>query len=126
METARVYVGTWKKYNEGNLSGAWLDLTKYANYQEFVKACHNIHADESDAEFMIQDAELPDGHSLSSNEWLYEDDFNDIIQEIKDSEKEDEENFEGRRFRTLATMGRQAQESGKAIQHACTTIQLSN
>lgn len=94
METARVYVGTWKKYNEGNLSGAWLDLTKYANYQEFVKACHNIHADESDAEFMIQDAELPDGQSLSSNEWLYEEDFNDIIQEIKDSAKEDEEEIE--------------------------------
>lgn len=94
METARVYVGTWKKYNNGNLAGAWLDLTKYVNYQEFLKACYNLHSDESDPELMIQDAELPDGHSLSSNEWLYEDDFNDIIQEIKDSEKEDEENLE--------------------------------
>lgn len=94
METARVYVGTWKKYNDGNLAGAWLDLTKYANYQDFLKACYNLHSDESDPELMIQDAELPDGHSLSSNEWLYEDDFNDIIQEIKDSEKEDEEDME--------------------------------
>lgn len=93
METARVYVGTWKKYNEGNLAGAWLDLTKYVNYQEFLKACYNLHSDEKDPELMIQDAELPDGHSLSSNEWLYEDDFNDIIQEIKDSEKEEEENM---------------------------------
>ena len=94
METARVYVGTWKKYNDGNLAGAWLDLTKYANYQDFLKACYNLHSDESDPELMIQDAELPDGHSLSSNEWLYEDDFNDIIQEMKDSEKEDEEDME--------------------------------
>ena len=40
--------------------------------------------------------------------------------------KEHEENIESWRFRPLATMGRRAQESGKAVQYACPTIQLSN
>lgn len=60
--TPSVYVGTYKKYNEGSLFGAWLDLTQYADKDEFLKACAELHSDEEDRsggrpEFMFQDHE---------------------------------------------------------------------
>jgi hypothetical protein len=74
---ARVYVGTYKKYNEGSLAGAWLNLGDYSSYGEFLTACRKVHKNESDPEFMIQDTEdFPDG--LDCMEWLGEQDFNDV------------------------------------------------
>ena len=55
--TPSVYVGTYKKYNEGSLFGDWLDLTQYADKDEFLKACFELHADEEGPEFMFQDHE---------------------------------------------------------------------
>lgn len=52
-----VYVGTYKKYNNGDLSGAWLDLTKFADVDEFLECCRALHQDEDDPEFMLQDYE---------------------------------------------------------------------
>lgn len=54
----RVYVGTYGKYNEGSIKGEWLDLEDYADYNEFMDACKEIHSDESDPEFMFQDYEF--------------------------------------------------------------------
>ena len=53
----KVYVGTFRKYNEGSIEGAWIDLDKFANYEEFIAACRKLHADETDPELMIQDVE---------------------------------------------------------------------
>lgn len=51
-----VYVGTYKKYNEGNLYGQWIDLTSFDyDYDEFTEYCHRLHADEEQPEFMCQD-----------------------------------------------------------------------
>lgn len=84
---ARVYVGTYKKYNEGNLNGAWLDLAKYETYQDFMKACRELHKDERDPEYMIQDAEgFPDG--LSCMESLSEEEFNDVKLAMKEEQQE--------------------------------------
>jgi len=55
--TPSIYVGTYKKYNEGSLYGQWLDLTEYADKDEFLQACAELHADEEDPEFMFQDWE---------------------------------------------------------------------
>lgn len=75
----RVYVGTYKKYNEGNLNGGWLTLTDYENYAAFLSACRQLHKDERDAELMIQDVDdMPDG--LSPMEWISEEEFNDIVE----------------------------------------------
>lgn len=75
----KVYVGTYKKYNEGNLKGGWLTLTDYKDYASFLTACRHLHKDERDAELMIQDVDnMPDG--LSPMEWISEDDFNDIVE----------------------------------------------
>lgn len=74
---AKVYVGTYKKYNNGSLKGAWLDLSDYGDYDAFLAACKKLHKDEKDPEFLIEDSEgFPDG--LDCMEWLYEDDFNDV------------------------------------------------
>lgn len=52
-----VYVGTYQKYNNGSIKGAWLDLTDYSDYSDFLEACAEIHSDEDDPEFMYQDFE---------------------------------------------------------------------
>jgi antirestriction protein len=55
--TAQVYVGTYAKYNAGSIAGAWLNLEDYQDKDAFYKACAELHKDEEDAEFMIQDFE---------------------------------------------------------------------
>ena len=74
---AKVYVGTYKKYNEGSINGGWLNLADYPKYGDFLAACRKLHKDERDPEFMIQDCEgFPDG--LGCMEWLSESEFNDV------------------------------------------------
>jgi antirestriction protein len=55
--TPRVYVGTYGKYNNGDLTGKWLDLEDYADKEDFLEACKELHKDEADPEFMFQDYE---------------------------------------------------------------------
>jgi len=52
-----IYVGTYKKYNEGNLKGKWLNLEDYADKEAFFEACAELHKDEEDPELMFQDFE---------------------------------------------------------------------
>ena len=54
---SKIYVGTYRKYNEGSIKGDWLDLTDYANKDDFLEACAELHNDESDPELMFQDWE---------------------------------------------------------------------
>lgn len=62
ISEARVYVGTYAKYNAGSLFGKWLNLSDYADKSAFYDACHELHNDEEDPEFMFQDYEnIPDG-----------------------------------------------------------------
>lgn len=55
--TARIYVGTYAKYNSGSIQGAWLDLEDYSDKESFLEACKELHKDESDPELMFQDFE---------------------------------------------------------------------
>lgn len=57
MSEMRVYVGTYEKYNNGSIAGAWLDLEDYADKEEFYEACKALHEDEEDPELMFQDWE---------------------------------------------------------------------
>ena len=54
---ARIYCGTYAKYNSGSIAGAWLDLADYAGRDELLAACFDLHKDESDPELMFQDCE---------------------------------------------------------------------
>jgi antirestriction protein len=55
--TARVYVGTYAKYNSGSIKGAWVDLEALASHGDFIAECQKLHADEADPELMFQDYE---------------------------------------------------------------------
>ena len=52
LSEARIYVGTYAKYNNGSIYGKWLDLSDYSDKEEFYEACHELHGDEPDAEFI--------------------------------------------------------------------------
>ena len=53
-----VYCGSWFKYNCGNLSGQWVDLTTFGgDYDDFIAYCNALHCDEPDPELHFQDYE---------------------------------------------------------------------
>ena len=83
----QVYVGTWAKYNDGNIRGAWIALRDYSNYNEFIKACYDLHSDERDPELMIQDTEdMPSG--MAPGDYISEREYNDIIAACEEADKE--------------------------------------
>ena len=55
----RIYCGTYAKYNNGSINGAWLNLSDYSDSAEFFEACQELHEDETDPEYMFQDYECP-------------------------------------------------------------------
>ncbi|MDR4954247.1 antirestriction protein ArdA [Chryseobacterium sp. ES2] len=57
LDSCSIYVGTYKKHNEGSLFGEWLNLSDYSDYDELLEAMKELHQDEEDAEFMLQDHE---------------------------------------------------------------------
>jgi antirestriction protein len=54
---SKIYVGTYSKYNNGSLHGAWLDLEDFSGKEEFLQACEELHSDEDQPELMFQDWE---------------------------------------------------------------------
>ena len=74
--TPQVYVGTYGKYNAGNITGKWLELEDYGSRQEFLTACVELHQDETDPELMFQDYEgvpagmISESHISDVWEWL--------------------------------------------------------
>jgi len=88
----RVYVGTYKKYNEGSLAGDWIDLDEYSDEDSFYERAREIHSDEDDPEFMFQDWEdIPKGLISESGiddrlwEWLeLDEDERDAVREYWD------------------------------------------
>lgn len=75
---AKLYVGTYAKYNSGSIQGAWMDLEAYTDRETFLEACKTLHRDETDPELMFQDFEgFPRGFYSESSappdelwEWL--------------------------------------------------------
>lgn len=89
LSEAKIYVGTYKKYNNGSLSGAWLDLSEYSDKEEFLEACKKLHNNEKDPEFMFQDWEnISD--CLISESYLSEKFFElrDALEELSDEEQD--------------------------------------
>lgn len=67
----KIYVGTYHKYNCGNLFGEWVDITDYADKDDFYAYCAELHKDEEDPEFMFQDYEdIPE--IFISESWVSE------------------------------------------------------
>ena len=84
-----VYCGTYRKYNEGSLYGAWLDISKFCDYEEFIDVCRQLHADEEDPELMFQDYECFPS-ALYSESCMDEEAFTMILEYagLNDDEKE--------------------------------------
>ena len=57
-DSPALYCGTYGKYNSGNLSGMWVDLSTFDYYEEFEAFCLAIHADEEDPDLMFQCATI--------------------------------------------------------------------
>ena len=76
-DSPSLYCGTYGKYNSGNFSGMWLNVSTFDDYEDFVNFCLAIHADEEDPEIMFQDGEnIPDSLCCES---MGEEDFNKIV-----------------------------------------------
>lgn len=73
-----VYVGTYKKYDNGNLFGEWIDLEKFSDAEEFLNVCRLLHDDEEEPDLMFQDYQGFPG------EFYYELMSKDDIQNILD------------------------------------------
>ena len=74
MSKFQIYVGTYGKYNDGNLAGKWVDVTDLSN-DEFTKEIELLHDDEDDPEFMYQDFEVPDAFESLIDEGFISNDF---------------------------------------------------
>lgn len=55
MNAARIYVGTYGKYNDGSLYGEWLELSEFYDMDDFMFRCAEIHSDEEEPEYMFLD-----------------------------------------------------------------------
>lgn len=87
MTSIKIYVGTYKKYNEGNLFGKWIDLNDFSNFEELKQVMYKLHSDENDPEFMFQDYECSKAIEELEliNESYLSNDIYDVIETIKTS-----------------------------------------
>ena len=77
-DSPALYCGTYGKYNSGNFSGIWVDVSTFDSYEDFVNFCLAIHADEENPEIMFQDGEnIPDSLCCES---MGEEEFNNIAE----------------------------------------------
>ena len=89
LNEARIYVGTYAKYNNGSLQGEWVELSDFYDLDDFMERCAEIHEDEEAPEYMFQAwEEIPDG--LIDESHLEENFFElrDELNRLNDTEKE--------------------------------------
>ena len=53
LSEARIYVGTYAKYNNGSLQGEWVELSDFYDLDGFMERCSEIHEDEEEPEYMF-------------------------------------------------------------------------
>ena len=76
IQNSNVYVGTYGKYNNGDISGKWISPYDHVDYESFIEECKQTHADEEDPELMFQDyenipEELISESGVSEKLWEY-------------------------------------------------------
>lgn len=69
LDQVKVYVGTYRKYNHGNLYGKWVSLFNFDNMEEYHQHLKELHNNEEDPEFMIQDIDAPEAFHKFINEY---------------------------------------------------------
>ena len=83
----KIYVGTYYKYNNGSIEGAWIDLENLSK-EEFYLKCKELHQEETDPEFMYQDWECIDLLKDFISESGIDTEFWEIKEMIKDFSNE--------------------------------------
>lgn len=100
---AKIYINTYAKYNNGQSGGKWLDAEGYADHDDFMVACKELHNDELDPEIMFSDYDdFPDEFYSESEidprfwDWLELDDNDREIVEawLSDNCLNDNENLQ--------------------------------
>lgn len=87
-----VYVGTYRKCNNGSLDGMWLDITSFCDYEEFMDVCAYLHRDEDDPELMFLDWDnVPEDWRRES---CFDEDTFDKIREWAELDSDKQEAFE--------------------------------
>lgn len=86
----KVYVGTYAKYNNGNISGKWVDLCDYSDLEDFLDECRDIHDDEDDPEFMFQDTDCHNVFSDFISESSIDESIFDVIDKLHDYDLDDD------------------------------------
>ncbi|PRB03808.1 antirestriction protein [Chryseobacterium sp. MYb7] len=87
LDSCSIYVGTYQKYNNGSLYGKWLNLADYSSYDELLEAMYELHKDENEPEFMLQDhehCEIFEKLGLIGESYLSDEIF-EIAEQINDS-----------------------------------------
>lgn len=119
MTEARIYVGTYAKYNAGSIAGAWLSLEGH-DKESFLEACKELHKDEADPELMFQDFEgFPKALYSESHiddrifDWLELDEDDRELLEVYQNEIDSDADIEKARE---AFMGKHDSESDWAAQ----------
>lgn len=91
LSEARIFVGTYAKYNEGSIFGKWMDLSDYSDREKFYDACRELHNDEEDPELMFQDWEnIPS--PLIGESWLSDNIF-EVVEAISNLSETEHEAF---------------------------------
>jgi antirestriction protein len=92
MTSIKIYVGTYRKYNNGSLFGQWIDLNDFSDFEELKNEMFKLHKDEEDPEFMFQDYECSEAIKdlgLISESYLSSDIYN-IIESIENCSYDEE------------------------------------
>lgn len=84
MET-KIYVGTYHKYNNGSIQGAWIDLENL-DKDEFYLKCQELHKDEEDPEFMFQDWECDEIFKGMISECGIDEEFWELKETLENTE----------------------------------------
>ena len=81
----KIYVGTYYKYNNGSIAGAWIDLENLTK-DEFYSKCKELHKDETDPEFMYQDFECDEIFKGMISECGIDDEFWELKETLENIE----------------------------------------
>ena len=92
-----IYVGTYEKYNNGSIAGAWVDVEKFNDHEAFIDYCLELHKDEDDPELMFQDIdEIPSLYYSESGidprlwDWLsLDDDDKELLEAYREGINEE-------------------------------------
>ena len=90
-----VYVGTYAKYNNGSIAGEWINITDMSQ-DEYQEAIQELHKDEDDPEYMIQDTSIECGidifkdmiseYGIDEELWAIKDYINDNNIDLDDED----------------------------------------